>query len=294
MTISQDWQLQYRDLLIGPDSPYDAPVIDGLAAIPELRSNDRARLRRHGELAGDDFLGGRTLTLTLAFKDPADCTEATLDQVFGQNMHALRLAFRPGEAEEPLSLQIPGVAWGAPGPVRVNCRPRRMAATIDRRWGRRVPAFAVELHATDPRIYDDAEQTGLAALPSPSGGLTFPVTPPLVFGTVSTGGTILADNAGTFPTPVQFRIDGPVTNPRVENVTLGRALQLTYTLDASEHLLIDSDTRTVMLGGTASRYSALGEAPEWFDLAPGVNEIKFSALTATAGTLTASWRSAWI
>jgi uncharacterized repeat protein (TIGR03943 family) len=34
----------------------------------------------------------------------------------------------------------------------------------------------------------------------------------MVFGAVSTGGSIFATNAGTFPTPPMFRIDGPVTN----------------------------------------------------------------------------------
>jgi Siphovirus-type tail component, C-terminal domain len=279
------YQMSYAGLVVGDGTAFELNQIEGLADMPDLRTSDRTRLRRHGELPGDDFLGGRSIVLTLEVFG-AD------DTAFQAAIDALKLAFAPGSPEASLVLQVPGIAGG--GQRRINARPRKLALPVDvDRFFYRQPTCIIQLDATDPRIYDDALQsvaTSLAATPT---GHTWNNTWNLSWGTAGVSGSIFANNAGTFPTPPAFRIDGPVTNPSIENITSGFTLAFNITLGAGEFLDIDTDARTVLLGGTASRYSTLTIA-DWFDLKPGITELKFRGTTAGSPQLTAIWRSAWL
>jgi hypothetical protein len=289
MPVSSDWQAEYAGLLLGDGTVYEIREIQGLADQPDLRTSDRARLRRHGLLPGDDFLAARAVTVDLEVFG-AD------DAAFAAAMAALKLALAPGNPEAPLTFKVPGVAGG--GIRRLNARPRKLALPVDLdRFFYRQPTATVLFEASDPRLYDDAlssVSTGLAVSPS---GLVWNLTWNLSWGASSSSGSIFAVNAGTFPTPPVFRIDGPVTNPSVENITTGEKLALSadggLVVGAGEFVELDTDARTVLLGGTASRYSKLSADSTWFDLKPGTTELKFRGTTAGAPTLTVTWRSAW-
>lgn len=292
MPVTGDRQIAYRGLLLGPAPYIIRPPVEGLAGLPELRTSDRTRLRRHGLLPGDDFAAGRTITLDVAVQIGGSAA-------FQAAMDALTQAFtltESGGALEPLTVQMPGVAGG--GVCRMLARVRKVALPVDELWNpvdlpEAYAIASIMLDCPDPRIYDDTLSSVATTLPTAGGGLTFNATFNLLFGAVSTGGSIFAANLGTFPTPPTYRIDGPCTNPSIENVTSGQRLELTITLGSGEFLDIDTDARTVLLGGTASRYSTLTRA-DWFDLPPGTTELKFRAVTGTSAQLTATWRSAWL
>jgi hypothetical protein len=279
------YQMSYAGLVVGDGTAYELAEIDGLGDMPELRTSDRTRLRRHGELPGDDFLAGRSLVLTLEVFG-AD------DPSFQAAVDALKAAFAPGNPEAALVLLVPGIAGG--GQRRLNVRPRKLDLPVDvDRFFYRQPIAQVQLDATDPRIYDDTQQSVVTPLAATPTGHTWNNTWNLSWGTAGVSGSIFATNTGTFPTPPTFRIDGPVTNPSIENTTYGFTLAFNITLGSGEFLDVDSDARTVLLGGASSRYSTLTRA-DWFDLAPGVTEIKFRGTTTGAPQLTATWRSAWL
>jgi hypothetical protein len=280
-----DWQLQYGSLLIGDGTAFEIDNIQGLADQPDLRTSDRTRLRRHGMLPGDDFLGGRSVIVQLEVFGQDDAT-------FQANLNTLKAAFTPGSAEQVAQFQVPGIC-AAGSPRQFSARPRKLALPIEQRFLYRQPIATVELFATDPRIYDATQQTQTVGLPSAGGGLTFNATFNLVFGAVSTGGTINAVNAGNFAAPWTARIDGPCTNPSIQNVGTGETLGFTISLALGESLYIDTDARTVLLGNTANRYNTLTTA-QWFDLAPGTTQLNFRAVTGTSAQLTANWRSAWL
>jgi hypothetical protein len=290
MTITQDWQAEFNELLMGTGQSYRIVQIEGLADYPEVRSSDSPLLQRHGLLPGDDFAGGRSVVVTLEVEGG---TNANLSTV----MTTLKMALCPCQTESPLTMQIPGIGDG--GICRLNARPRKMSSVVDKRW--RVasqPRLLVEFFATDPRIYDNTESSLQASLPVSVSGLTWNLSWNLSWGTASTSGSVYANNLGSFPTPVVIRFDGPVTNPSVENVTTGRTLELSadggLDLLTGEHVVLDSDTHTILLGGTASRYSKLSSDSEWFDLEPGPNELRFRGTTAEAPTMTVTFRSAWV
>lgn len=280
-----DWQVEFRGMLCGGDQPAALARVEGLVDMPPVRSSDQILLRRHGAHPGDDYTDSRQIILSYEL-NAADNT------TFAELVEELQRAYRPGGVEEPLVFRIPGVADGAK--ARVWCRPRRRVMPIDVAWYYRLPIAQIELVATDPLIYADALSQGSCSLPSAGGGLTFPLTFPRTYGAVSTGGTITAVNGGSFDTDVTFRIDGPAVNPRIESLTAGKTIAVNISLAAGEYLVIDTKARTVLLGGTTSRYSFLDTDSRWFSLAPGTNEISFRAATSTVATLTATWRSAWV
>ena len=282
--ITTDWEVEFRDLLLGGDTDFSLVQVEGLVDIPDLRTGDQALLRRHGLHPGDDFLGARTVTLT--FEVYGD-TEAELST----NMDALQGAFRPGLSEEPLVFQLPGVAEGNKAQVYARCRRRQ--SVIDRDWYYRLPLVVVEMVATDPRVYANTEDSVSADLPSGGAGLTFNATFSLSFGGAISGGALNVTNDGTFPTPVAIKVEGPVTNPRITNTTLDKKLELDLVVADGDYVILDSATRTILLNGTASRYSSLTDDSEWWDLAPGVNAITYRASTATSSTITLTARSAW-
>ena len=287
MTVSSDWTLEFAGLLLGDGTAYELAEIEGLADQPDLRTSDRTRLRRHGMLPGDDFLDGRAVTVELEVNGVDDAD-------FASRMAALKLALSPGGSEAPLSFKIPGVAGG--GVRRMNARPRKLALpiTVERYLLGRMPRAVVLFEATDPRLYDDSQSSASTALAATPSGHTWNNTWNLSWGSSGTSGSIFAINSGTFPTPPLFRIDGPVTNPSIENITTGETLGFTnLTLGAGEWLDVDTDARTVLLGGTSSRFEKLTTA-QWFDLRPGTTELRFRGTTAGSPLLTVYWRSAWL
>lgn len=281
--ITTDWELEYRDLVVGGDNAISLVSIKGLLGARSVSSSDQTRLRRHGMRAGDDFLAGKTVVVRLEVKGSTDAD-------LGSSLAALTAAFRPGIDEAPFVFQLPPAAGGAK--ARIGARVRSTSIPVDLQALYLLPEVELELFATDPRIYANALSTASTTLPTAGGGLTFNATPNFTFGATSTGGGFLANNAGGFPTPVTFRIDGPVQEPRIINETTDQELKLDLTVASGDYILIDSASRTVLLNGTASRYSSL-EVSEWFDLEPGDTDINFLGATTGAGTLSASWRSAW-
>ncbi len=88
-------------------------------------------------------------------------------------------------------------------------------------------------------------------------------------------------------------INGPVVDPFLENTATGEIVRLTGTLDAGDYLVVDSDARTVLLNGTASRYSWVSPGSTWWQLEPGANSVRYGA-TSGSGTGTLTSRSVWI
>lgn len=115
------------------------------------------------------------------------------------------------------------------------------------------------------------------------------------YGSAGTSGRITAVNDGGSAAYPVLRIDGPVANPAIEQVTAGGILQLDATLQAGEYLIIDTRSRAVLLMGSSPRRSWVRAGSAWPLLLPGSNEIAYrgSALPGAPGQsslLTVSWR----
>jgi len=288
--VTGDWMLERNGLVIGDGTSYDLRLIKGLTAAPTVRAQDKAFLFRQGGRAGSDYVGDRSWTLEI---DVAEATPATMTTL----LQALEEAFSPSADEVQTVFQAPGLAGGVK--TYLNARVRKRDIPMDIQYMNGLAEISIQLHSVDGRIRSLAESTDNVDLTSNAGGMTFDLTFPLTFGAVDTGGQITAVNAGSYPAPVVLRIDGPCTDPLVENITTGETIQLNTTITDGNYIELDTDLRTVTLNGSAasgtgsSRYFTLDPSSVWFDLAVGSNTLEYRAPTDSGSTLTATWRDVW-
>lgn len=137
--------------------------------------------------------------------------------------------------------------------------------------------FSVQLVAEDPRRYGQVASLQ-TAMPSSSGGLTWPATFPLVFNSTVVPGTVSFFNPGNIAAPVMLRIDGPCSGPIITHVGTGTQLVFaaSLTLATGEFLIVDMAERTVKAQGQASRTAYVTQRG-YFDLTPGANDVAFNA-----------------
>lgn len=116
-----------------------------------------------------------------------------------------------------------------------------------------------------------------------------------VYGDAGSSGRLTAVNDGASPAYPVLRIDGPVANPSIEQVSTGGSITIDATIQAGEYLVIDTRTRAVLLMGTSPRRSWVRGGSQWPLLMPGSNTIAYrgSALPGAPGQsslLTVTWR----
>ena len=258
----------------------------GLEDSPPVRAADDPRGFADGMFYGRDFLAGRTVTADLQFLPGQGKSHR---QVIEQAKAALSPQGGGSTASQVLTFTLPGSA-----PRRIFCRLRRRAIAMDRAYVQGRAVGAVEFYAADPRIYDEQAQSASISLAARPSGLVFPLTFPLSFGGATAPSSALIVNAGTFNTKPVLTIQGPVDTPVVQNATQGLSLRFNLVLGASDILTVDTDTRAVILNGTASRRAAMSYDSVWWDLQPGPNTVLFAAAAQTTATVSVSWRNAYL
>jgi hypothetical protein len=200
---------------------------------------------------------------------------------------ALLAAFAPSHTDLELRFVIGGAEYVMYG------RPRMVEPETDL-IGLGMAYTQAAFVALDPMIYSGAEHVESVGLPMTSGGLTLPVTLPFTIGATVAGGSLTLANAGTAPTGLLLRIDGPVAEPRVSLQTDAgtETLWLDLTLDTGQWLDIDTQARTVYLNGTASRR---GQAyGDWPLLPTSGGELSWTAAAyEAAALLTVTWHDSW-
>lgn len=287
MAITGDWQVEFDGLSVGGDTDFGLVEVSGMLDMPGVRTSDKVLLRQHGEHPGDDFLGRRIITLDMdIYAINAADMQTRVDEFL--------LAFKPG-AEQAMTFQLPGAAGGDAGRVNARVRNRSVAHGLDIVRG--LTRASVQLVATDPRIYADLAQSDTTGLPVATGGFDLPIVtfPWTATGSGGAPGTVAATNNGTFEAGVSLKLTGPVTDPAVTNQTNGESMSFTGTIGAGTYYIVNTTDRTVLLNGTASRYSELDASSTWLQLQPGANELKFTADAFHAdASMLATWRSAFI
>lgn len=276
-----DYQFQYNGLLMGDNTSYDVVAVRGLEGMPKVRTSNILRPLDHGAFPGNDYLPTRVIEIDVV-------VEGATDAIFAANMDALGMACATQPVELPLTFQLPGR-----GNRLVNCRPAASDVPVDMNHKYRIPMKTIQFEATDPRIYDVAVQSTNLTVPTVSGGLAFPLAFPLSWGS-ATGSSQILTNAGSFGSRPIVTITGPLTNPKVERVTpTDLFILLNIALGVGDVLTIDFQAKTILLGGTASRYFALDPTSTWWELAPGANQVQLSA-TSGSGSASVAFSSAWL
>lgn len=284
--ITGDWEAEYSGVLVGGDSVYGLTSVTGLLDLPDVRSQDFVLMRRDGLSQGEDWLGGREITMDFEIYGASQSE-------MGERVAAFNGAFSRQTEEIPLVFQFPGVAGG--GKARVYARPRKREVAMEEGYVFGLTEAAVALYCTDPRIYLNTQESATCGLPSSGSGLTFNATFNASFGSGAVGGSMILNNSGNADAPVAFKLTGPATDATIENVTTGQTISISGTISGGTYYVFSSRYRTVLEGGTSDRYSFLATDSEWFDLAPGDNFIQFRAdAYDAAASLVATWRSAYV
>lgn len=261
--------------------------LTGLHDTPDVDDADKKRPRQHGEDPGVDYNRARWIEakFTLNASHPADDRNA----LFGAASRALVTGKR---SELPLLATIDGLADGRQ--VRLNARVKDFDLPIDMAYSAGAGQGKAQWKCTDPLIYDALSTVLTAPMATVSGtGRTYPLTYPRVYGGAVSGGLLSANNEGEVDAPWEAVINGPVDNPRLENVTTGQTVAFSGNLAAGETLVLGSKYRDVLLNGIVSRYTWLTFTSEWFELEPGVNEIRFAG-SSGSGTVQLTFASTWI
>lgn len=252
--IDREWQIAFRGVVMGRNTTLALSTLEGFGT-PEVRSEDAPLMDAHGELAGVDLYSGRKISFTI------QAAGATTTDV-ANNLDLVKQVFALADnTDEIFRARLYG--WSAPRQLLV--RPRRCTAAVAFASMYGVIPIPVELFAPDPRFYSDT----LHSLVGP--------------------GT--AANAGNFLAHPTFHVAGPVASGYT--LTIGtKTLTINRAIGAGEYVDINTYTREVVDQAGLPRTSAIGTASDWPTLAPGNNTVSFTGIGS--GTVTMSWRDAWI
>lgn len=283
-------QWQVRDLVLGRSTPYRLMEDVNPFALTVRADQGGARAWNHGAWSGAEWANERVVPMRIMVDVEADDVASWLTA-----HQELAAAFGPvGDAVTDVELRF--VMGGSE--YLLLGRPRMVepdVALIGTGKALTRAAFV----AQDPRIYSGTlHDTGAVPLPTQIGGLTVPLTVPFVVAGTVVGGSAAVLNDGTTDTSVLFRIDGPVTDPRI---TLQRpdgtiqTLTFSLTVPTGQWVEVDSAARTAFVLGLPEA-SVRGQVT-WdmdpYPLQPGTTTLRFSANDFQAGTVTATWRDAW-
>jgi hypothetical protein len=157
---------------------------------------------------------------------------------------------------------------------------QRQGEVLETYLSNKVGKYSILIAAKDPLKYGDAI-TASTALPSSSGGLTYPIRYPITYTGVSNTGVIHINNPGNMPAPVYLRIDGKIPAGGWSVNHLGQAQNLAFasslTLNTGEFVTVDMQRREVLAQGQATRNGYV-TSRGWFQLDPGPNDVAFSAV----------------
>lgn len=296
--ITSDFQIQLGPdsggLLLGAGTPYDVIELDGWDDMPPLSLTDVNKPTVPGAWAGPMYPEERTITATIQVAGTPGFTGTPTTAQYAANVAALRRATNPGAdttVEVPFVVQLGGQQLMA----SVRCQQR--AAPITQGYASPgLDKVTMQFVASDPRRYAPGVQTASCGLYSSTGGLAYPITYPLTWGTITGTGTLTIANAGDTATPPLLTITGGGTTPTITRQDTGQSLIIDLALQATDTLVVDVLNERLLLDGS-SVYSALDPASDpigAFLIGSGMTTLGLSVASGTGTTMTASWQSAYL
>jgi Phage tail protein len=284
--------------LMDADNGFAVSQVD--LGYPTVREDVTPISNRHGQWDNTAWFGPRVISVS----------GSIMPAPFGSRSKVLdRLApFLDPSARPTLTYQIdPDVA-----PRMIGLRAAALSAPATHPS---ISSFQASWVASDPRAYT-TDVDSVTLLPS---GVAFGrryVTPqtgtvtntsgwthPRVYPDMRGSTQVAAVNDGTLPALPTVTVWGPCTNPKVWNDTAGAVLAIgttaaPYALVAGSQVTFDVAGRQVYAAGDpeAGRYQYVDfTISTWWSLAPGPNNLRYSADTATsASTAVVAWSDAYL
>jgi len=268
----------------GQGSPFQILAVDGLESLPVIRNQDDNRGYADGMFTGNDFLSGRTITITMnTFSGNGNSAQA--------NFNLLQAALLPQTSgTTPLQFQLSP----AGGLQRVNARVRTNKTVVDPNYTYGYITSQYSFFCADPRYYDDTLQTATLAVGNPL-GRQYNRTYNLSYGGGSSTLTTTVNNAGWATTYPVITLNGPITNPTLGNNTQGTYITIQGTYANTDTIVIDLDQKLITLNGNPAR-NLINGGSNWFSAPPGNNSFFLAGTGTLIGTTAATitWRNAYI
>ena len=257
-----------------------------------MATQDQAVVGHDGQLFGVDTMAGQVVTQSGLAYITANGIGAmdAFDRLAGKwNDPAARLssgAMQLLRAHYPVSI------------VTRRCygRGRKIAPTYGTANQGAVP-WTAQFQAADANWYSDTESAlTLTTVPSYSGTLTFPVTPPFQWASALNYQQNLAVNTGSMPTWPVITFTGPITTPGLAYVNTPVAVGYQGNLAAGQQLVIDTRpwARTAKLSGSSVAGLLTGNPMISLQLQPGSTLLRLTGTDFTGqSTCVIRWRSAF-
>jgi len=268
----------------GAGSPYQILSVDGLESLPNIRNQDDNRGYADGMFTGNDFLSGRTVTITVnTFAGNGNSAQT--------NYNLLQAALLPQTSgTTPLQFQLSP----AGGLQRLNARVRTNKTVVDPNYTYGYITSQYTFFCADPRYYDDTVQIANLVVTNPSGRVynkTYNVT----YGGGSLASQTSVVNNGWATTYPVITFTGPATNPFFGNSTQGLSIGVSGSYSSSDTIIIDLNQKLITINGTPSRNLITGGST-WFSASPGTNQFYMTGTSTLAGTTqaTITWQNAYI
>ena len=283
ITLTQPYSFSFNGLTFGgAGSPYQILSVDGLEALPQLRSQDDNRGYADGMFSGRDFLAGRTVTIMF--------NTFGADGVSAQtNYNTIQSYLLPQTAgTTPLYFLMP------PSDTQfLNARVRGLKTVVDPDYTYGKITSMVEFFCPNPAYFSNNEQTATLAYTPPT-GRTYNRVYNLTYGGGSVEITTTISNNGWANAYPTITLTGPITNPVLGNETQGFALDFVGTFSSSDSLVVDLYNKLITLNGAPARNLLL--SGDWFWAQPGNNNFYLTGTGTLSGTTQAivTWNSAYI
>ena len=153
--------------------------------------------------------------------------------------------------------------------------------------------YHIEIICADPYIYGNSTNTTTINR-AIGGGAIVPFVVPVTLAPGSGGTGTVVNNGNGISYPV-LTLTGPLTNPYIANTTVGKVMQLTYTIPSGSFVTIDMQAKTILLNNTSSILSTKTSDSEWWGLIAGSNNLQLStSSTADTGNLQISSNDAYL
>src|SRR5690606_19565473 len=286
MALSQEGQIEFRGLLMGPGTDYTVTHFNPFARVTRADYSG-TNPYADGGWSGPEFLEPVSIPLHVHVSGGASAG-------WWQRHAALQSALRPVRNDP----SEPEIHWRMGGrDYMMYARPRTLEPEIKNMMTGDVTT-ACALVALDPSIYsggDDGLHSLSLGLYHTIGGLSVPLGLPFTIRSVVAGGLGSITNIGETPSSLAIRINGPVVNPMLtvsSNLGGNASLWFETTLQPGEWLEIDTQARSVLKNGFISM---LAVARGTFPLAwPGENEVRYMADDYNdESTAEINWRDRW-
>ena len=240
------------------------PPIGGLG-FPEKRLSLYEKSGEHGAFVSNDLYGGRAITLE------GTVVGATESQ-FESRRRSLEAAFASQKDSKILSIPRTfkiTTLDDVPLQAEVYVRVFRFERT-DLTHGR----YFLELFSPEWPLDTQVLNNKTIELPS-GGGAVYPLIYPIIYG-AEVGGTAICVNAGNTEAYPIITLNGILNNPIIQNVTVGRFIELSLTIASGSAVVIDMKKRTIVLDGQSVLGNKTDGSRFWW-LEPGDNTITFKS-----------------